>query len=243
MTLPPPDAGTSLPLAEGAPQAGELKIKERRSWRTWQLLSVALVAVILGMWINGDTGGGSSANGSNPDGGHLPAEGAGTPAASASGGTATTTTNAGGSSATTTTAAGGTSATTTQAAGGATTTTVAGGSTTATTAAGAAAGGPARVLLLSPQQKGNWTSTAFTTTTAPWNIGWAFSCAPAPAAGPSFQVFVTPSGSSASPTGTAAISETGASGQSVTPQSSLGAQELVVQTTASCTWIVKVTGS
>jgi hypothetical protein len=225
MTLPPPDGGASFPLSdEAVPQAGELKIKERRSWKTWQLLSVALVAAIIGMWINGDTGGGgSSAASSNPDGGHLPAEGAGTPAASGSGAT-TTTAAAGGSSATTTT-------------------TIAGGSTTATTVAGAAAGGAARVLLLSPQQKGNWTSTAFTTTTAPWNIGWAFSCAPAPASGPSFQVFVTPSPSSGSPTGTAAISETGASGQSVTPQSSLGAQELVVQTAASCTWIIKVTGS
>jgi hypothetical protein len=239
MTVPPPEGGA----LDGIPQSGELKIKERRTWKTWQLLSVALVAAILGMWINGDTGGGgsSSATSSNPDGGKLPAEGAGAPAGSASGGT-TTTDAAGGSSATTTTAAGGSSGTTTTTgAGGATTTTVAGGSTTATTAAGAAAG-PARVLLLSPQQKGNWTSTAFTTTGA-WNIGWAFSCAPAPAGGPSFQVYVTPAGSSASPTGTAAVSETGASGQSVTPQSSLGAQELVVQTTASCSWIVKVTGS
>jgi len=242
MTVLPPDGGALPPPSDGTPQAGEFKIKERRSWKTWQLLSVALVAAVLGMWINGDTGGGTSATSANPDNGKLPAEGAGASTTSASGGTATTIA-AGGSSATTTTAAGGSSATTTTAAGGATTTTVAGGSTTATTAAGAAAGGPARVLLLSPQQKGNWTSTAFTTTVAPWNIGWAFSCAPAPAAGPSFQVFVTTAGSSASPTGTAAISETGASGQSVTPQSGLGAQELVVQTTASCSWIVKVTGS
>jgi hypothetical protein len=239
MTVPPPE-GSGL---DGVPQPGELKIKERRSWKTWQLLSVALVAAILGMWINGDTGGGggsSSATSSNPDGGKLPAEGAGAPAASGSRGTSTTVA-AGGTSGTSTTAAGDSSATTTTGAGGSTTT-VAGGSTTATTAAGAAAG-PARVLLLSPQQKGNWTSTAFTTTAAPWNIGWAFNCAPAPAGGPSFQVFVTQAGSSASPTGTAAVSETGASGQSVTPQSSLGAQELMVQTTASCSWIIKVTGS
>jgi hypothetical protein len=236
MTATPIDGGAS----DGVPQSGDLKIKERRSWRTWQLLTVALVAAILGMWINGDTGGGgsSSATSSNPDGGKLPAEGAGAPAASGSGGT-TTTVAAGG---TATTRAGSSSATTTTGAGGSTTTTVAGGSTTATTAAGAATG-PARVLLLSPQQKGNWTSTAFTTTAAPWNIGWAFNCAPAPAGGPSFQVFVTQAGSSASPSGTAAVSETGASGQSVTPQSSLGAQELVVQTTASCSWIIKVTGS
>jgi len=110
-----------------------------------------------------------------------------------------------------------------------------------TAASSTATAGPARVLLESPQLKGNWTSTSFTTTAAPWNIGWAFQCAPAPAAGPSFQVFVTPAGSAAS--GTAAISETGASGQSVTAASSLGAQTLVVQAPASCTWIVKVTGS
>ena len=83
MTAPPPDGGASFPLSDDAvPQVGELKIKERRSWKTWQLLSVALVAAIIGMWINGDTGGGSSAASSNPDGSHLPAEGAGAPAAS-----------------------------------------------------------------------------------------------------------------------------------------------------------------
>jgi len=233
MTLPDP----SIAPADHTPQPGEFKIKERRSWKTWQLLTAVLVAAVLGMWINGDTGGSGTATATGTTSGTLP------PASTASGasGSSTTTTSAGGGSATTTTTAAGGSAPTT-AAGGSTTTTVAGGSTTATAASGAAAG-PARVLLLSPQQKGNWTSTAFTTTVAPWSIGWAFSCAPAPAAGPSFEVYVTPAGSSASPTGTAAISETGASGQSVTTQSSLGAQELVVQATASCTWVVKVTGS
>ncbi len=97
------------------------------------------------------------------------------------------------------------------------------------------------MLLTSPQLKGNWTSTSFTTTAAPWNIGWAFACAPAPAAGPSFQVFVVPAGGT--PTGTPAISETGATGQSVTAQTTTGAQTLVIQTSPSCTWIVKVTGS
>ena len=111
---------------DGAPQAGELKIKERRSWKTWQLLSAALVAAILGMWINGDTGGGgsSSERGSNPDGGKLPAEGRGN-SGGVRFGCATTTTAAagaarprrpplhsGGSAATTTTAAGGSTTTT-----------------------------------------------------------------------------------------------------------------------------------
>ena len=219
--------------SDGAPQPGELKIKERRTWKTWQLFTAVLVAVIVGMWINGDTGGGgtSSANGTGSGGGHLPPPSA----ASSSAGSGTTTT---------TTAAGGGSVTTTTTAGGSTTTTAAGGSTTTSTTSPAGSApppGPARQLLLSPQQQGNWTSTPFTTTAAPWNIGWAFRCAPAPASGPSFQVFVTPAGSP--PSGPAAISETGPSGQSVTAQSSLGSQTLVVQAPASCTWIVKVTGT
>jgi hypothetical protein len=52
---------------------------------------------------------------------------------------------------------------------------------------------------------------------------------------------VTPAGSP--PSGTPAISESGPSGQSVTAQSTLGAHTLVVQAPATCTWVVKVTGS
>jgi hypothetical protein len=240
VTVPTDGAEPLLASSDDTPRPGDLKIKERRSWKTWQLLAVALVAVILGMWINGDTGGTPSATGTSSGSGKLPPPSSASAPATAGTSTATTTTAAGGS--TTTTAAGG--STTTTAAGGSTTTTVAGGDTTTTTAASGsstAAAGPARVLLTSPQLKGNWTSTSFTTTAAPWNIGWAFRCAPAPVAGPSFQVFVTPVGSP--PTGTPAISETGPSGQSVTAQSSLGAQTLVVQSTATCTWIVKVTGT
>jgi len=224
----PSNSGDALASSDHAPERGELKIKERRTWRTWQLLTAILVATIFGMWINGDTGGGAS-SASSAGSSKLPPSA--TPSSSSTAGGSTTTTTAGGS-------------TTTTAAGGSTTTTAAGGSTTTTAASSTsstAAAGPARVLLESPQLKGNWTSTSFTTTAAPWNIGWAFQCAPAPAAGPSFQVFVTPAGSAAS--GTPAISETGTSGQSVTTASSLGAQTLVVQAPASCTWIVKVTGS
>ncbi|MGO8862357.1 MAG: hypothetical protein ACLQRH_16565 [Acidimicrobiales bacterium] len=238
----PSDNGDALASSNDPPGPGELKIKERRSWKTWQLLTAVLVAALVGMWINGDTGG-SATSASSSTSGTLP------PASGSSAAGSTTTTAAGGGSVTTTTAAGGSTSTiaaggstTTTAAGGATTTTAAGGSTTTTAAGGSTPpAGPARVLLESPQQQGNWTSTSFTTTVAPWNIGWAFQCAPAPAAGPSFQVSVTPAG--AAPSGTPAISETGASGQSVTTQSSLGAQTLVVQAPAGCTWIVKVTGS
>ncbi len=164
---PPPSSGD-------VPKPGDLKIKERRSWKTWQLLTAVLVAVIAGMWINGDTGGGASST-------HTTGSGHGTlPANSIAAGTGT-----GGSAVTTTTAPGGSSSTTTTVAGG-TTTTVAGGSTTtpttfSTSSSGAA--GPARQLLLSPQLQGDWTSTPFTTTAAGWNIGWAFNCTPAPASG------------------------------------------------------------
>ena len=221
VTSPPDNVDAPLASSDEPPKPGEFKIKERRSWRTWQLLVAILVATILGMWINGDTGGGAPSTKREST---LPPQSAGSTGAAAGGSTATTTTAAGGSSATTTT--------------------VAGGSTTTSTApstSSAAAAGPARVLLTSPQLQGNWTSPPFTTTAAGWNIGWAFRCAPAPAAGSSFQVFVTPSGSP--PSGAAAISETGPSGQSVTALSTLGAQTLVVQAPGSCTWVVKVTGS
>ena len=231
----PGDNGEQPAVTSDPPERGELKIKERRSWRTWQLLTAVIVAAVLGMGINGDTGGSSSASDTSTTSGTLPPESTVKPD---SGGASTTTTAPGAGGSTTTTAAGGSSGTTT------TTTAATGGGSTTTTSSSpgsTAAAGPAGVLLTSPQQTGNWTSPAFTTTAAGWNIGWAYRCAPAPATGPAFQVFIVPAGSS--PTGTAAISETGASGQSVTSQSSLGSQTLVVQTTASCTWIVKVTGS
>ena len=206
-----PGPGTSD--GDVMPAPGELQIKGRRSWATWQLVVAVALAILVGFALNGTTAGSTSASSSAPAY-KLP---------TTSGSTATTT------------AAGG--STTTTAAGGSTTTTAAGGSAT-TTAAGA---GPAHVLLGPTQMQGNWTSPAFTTTVAGWNIGWAFSCAPAPASGPSFQVFVTPTGASLG--GTPAVSETGASGQSVTAQSTLGAQTLVVQAPTGCTWVVKVTGS
>src|SRR5208282_3561160 len=101
-------------------------------------------------------------------------------------------------------------------------------STTSTTAA------PAQLLLGPTQSQGNWTSPAFTVTASGWNIGWAFRCTPAPTAGPSFQVSVAAAGSS--PTGAPAISETGASGQAVSTESTIGKQTLVVQAPASCVW-------
>jgi hypothetical protein len=197
------------------PAPGELQIKSKRSWATWQLLLAVIIAVVIGFGLNGTTQSSSTVA-------------SGAPAYKVPASTGATTTTAPGGS-TTTTAPDGTT----------TTTSAAAGSTTTTSSAASA--GPARVLLGPTQKQGNWTSPAFTTTVAGWNVGWAFSCSPAPASGASFQVYVTPTGGS--PSGTPAISATGASGQSVTAQSSLGAQTLVVQAPAGCSWVVKVTGS
>ena len=98
-----------------------------------------------------------------------------------------------------------------------------------------------RVLLTSPQQQGNWTSHSFTTTAAPWNIGWAFSAPPLRPQVPRSRCSSRRPGRRS--TGRPRSARPGASGQSVTPQSSLGAQALVVQAPASCTWVIKVTGS
>jgi hypothetical protein len=223
MSLPPESssgAGTALgqtgpgSFENATPTPGELHIKGRRTWATWQLVVAVGVAILIGFALNGTTGGSATAS-------------SGAPAykVPASAGSVSTTTAPGGS-------------TTTTAAGGSTTTTAAGGSTTTVSTA---APGPARVLLGPSQMSGNWTSPAFTTTAAGWNIGWAFNCSPAPASGPSFQVSVAPAGSSAA--GAPVVSGTGASGQSVTSQSSLGSQTLAVQAATGCTWVVKVTGS
>jgi hypothetical protein len=214
----------------GMPARGDLGIKEKRTWKTWQLVTGMLVALLLGMAVDYYLAGGqgSATSSSGAPGYHIPT----------STGSTTTTTHVSAS------ASAGSTTTTTAARGSSTTTTQAGGSTTTSTSpstSSTAAAGPARVLMGPTQLQGNWTSPTFTTTAAGWNIGWAFKCVPAPAGGPSFQVFVTPAGST--PSGTPAISETGPSGQSVTAQSSLGAQTLVVQAPATCTWAVKVTGS
>ena len=191
-------------------------------------LVACVIAFLFGLWWNYKPVG-SNASSSAP-GYTLP---------KASGTTPTTTpSSSGASSGSTTTSVSGGSTTTV--ANGSTTTTVASGST-ATSAPSSTAAGPVRVPMGPTQLHGNWTSPAFTTTVAGWNIGWAFSCTPTPASGPSFQVFVTTAGGS--PSGTPAISETGASGQSITAQSTLGTQTLVVQAPAGCTWAVKVTGS
>jgi hypothetical protein len=224
------DSGAADP-EESVPQPGELHIHQKRSWRTWQLAAAVLVALIIGMWINGDTGGGGSASaGSGTPAGESklpPAQG---PSA---GSGSSTTTSPRGSSATTTTLAGG--------AGSATTTTVAGG-------AGAGSGttgttqplGQESYLVPAYQSSGNWTSPAFNIAGSTWYLGWAFSCNPVPAAKPTFAVYVVPSGGT--PSGTPAVTSSDPQGQSVTNLTSTGSQSIAVQAPPQCRWVVKVTG-
>jgi len=220
----PSDLGPDpLLSANYQPDKGELHIKERRSWKTWQLLTAVVIAAACGMWINGNSGPASGINGaSSTSGGYkLPP---------ASGSTSTSVAGAAGArgAATTTTSAGGSTAQTA-------------GNTTTTSSTTPVIVGPATVLVPATQQTGNWTSPAFTIAGGTWNIGWAFQCAPAPTGGPSFQIFAVSNGGS--PGSNPAVTSTVASGQAVTPLTSTGSQQIVVQTTAACRWVVKVTGS
>ena len=236
-----PDAGggtevdTGSDLDDRQPEPGDLHIVQKRTWRTWQLVAAVIVAALLGMWINGSTGGASGSSATSGGESKLPppSESTTTPPSGAHGsssGSTTTTTAGGAAGATTTTTAGsgGGSA-------GATTTTTTGGGAPATAAAG-----PNTVLVPATQQTGNWTSPAFTIAGGTWDIGWAFRCTPPPASGPSFQVFVVANGASPGPT--PAVTSTDPQGQSVTPQTSTGSQQIVVQAPPGCLWAVKVTG-
>jgi hypothetical protein len=209
------------------PEKGDLKIKERRTWKTWQLLIAVIVAAVVGMWFNGNAGSASGTGGGSGSGhGYkLPPAAGSSAAAGASGSSSTSAAGA----ATTTTAAG------------ATTTTVAGGSSGSTTPTTAAAVGPATVLVPETQQTGNWTSPAFTIAGGTWNIGWAFQCVPAPSAPPAFQIFVVNNG--AAPGASPAVTSSDASGNAIASVTSTGSQQIIVQTGASCRWAVKVTGS
>jgi hypothetical protein len=214
--------------SDPTPARGDLGIKEKRSWKTWQLLVGVAAAALIGMAINYRTVGASQS--SSTKGAYtLPAPS----------GSATTTTGASttGSDVGTTT----TAASTSGSEAGTSTTTSGGSSTSSSTTTSSVAPTPARLLLGPTQSQGNWTSTAFTTTSPGWNIGWAFACPAAPPSGASFQISVTPVGSS--PSGAPAISETGASGQAVSAQSAVGQQTLAVVAAPSCTWAIKVTGS
>jgi hypothetical protein len=230
---PEPSADPTL-AANYEPEKGELKIKERRSWRTWQLVAVALLAAVLGMWFNGNAGSASGTAGGSGSGYKLPPAGSAATATTSAGSSAAS----GASSSTTTTAAGGATAAT---GAGSTETTVAGGSSESTPTSSPVAVGPATVLVPEVQQAGNWTSPAFTIAGGTWNIGWAFQCAPAPSAPPSFEIFVVNNG--AAPGSTPAVTSSAASGQAVTPQTSTGSQQIIVQTSAACRWAAKVTGA
>jgi hypothetical protein len=244
----PVDMGPVRPQSlSDVPAPGSLRLKEKRSWKTWQLVLCAVAFALIGMAINGNVGasdsGGSSGSGTSGGGAYtLPPAGGSSTSTTVStvGGSTTTSAPTAGSSTTTSAPTAGSTTTTTKAGGKSkdTTTTTASSSSSSTTTTSTP---PARLLLGPTQLQGNWTSPAFTITAPAWNIGWAFQCTPAPTTGTSFEVFVTAAG--VAPGGAAAISETGASGHAVTAQTSLGEQTLVVQAPANCAWAVKVTGS
>ena len=175
--FPPPSGAPAggQPEPDGPmPARGELGLKDRRSWKSWQLALAMLAALLIGFALNYKTVGASSGNQKAYT---LP------PAAS----TTTTSTTLAGST------TGGSTATTTTVGGGPTTATVAGGSTTTTVATG-----PAQVLLAAYQAQGNfWTSTPFTTTVSRWMIKLGLIAALLCHSGPAFQVFVTPVGGGA----------------------------------------------
>jgi hypothetical protein len=223
----PRRTGSNL-ASDATPARGELGIKEKRTWKTWQLLVGIAAAALIGMAINYRVVGASQA--SSTKGAYtLPA-----PSGSATTTTTASTTGSDVGTSTTTASTGGPDV--------GTSTTIAGGSSTSSsTTTSSVASTPARVLLGPTQSQGNWTSPAFTATSPGWNIGWAFQCPSAPPSGASFQISVTPVGSS--PSGAPAISETGASGQAVSAQSTVGQQILTVQAAPSCVWAIKVTGS
>jgi hypothetical protein len=202
--------------ASGGPAPGELGITERRSWHTWQLVVFGVACLLLGMLItwSGNSGATQGSTGSSTGSNYKLPPPAGTSA---------------------TTAPGAASATTQPPATSGATSPPSSAVTTTTTP-----GSPQVLLGPTAETHGSWTSSAFTVGSGTWSIGWAFRCTPAPASGPSFQVFVVPSGGK--PGTTPAVNETGASGQSITSQTSVGSQELQVTAPTSCVWLVKVTG-
>lgn len=230
-----PDTQTDPLLADDyQPEKGDLKIKERRAWKTWQLVAAMVVAAVFGMWFNGNAGSRSGTSSGSGSTYKLPP--ASSPATTVPSGASS---GASAASSTTTTAAGG--ATTTTATGGTTTTTAAGGAAGGSTATSSTvAAGPATVLIPATQLSGNWTSPAFNIAAGTWNIGWAFQCVPVPSTTPTFQIFVVDNG--AAPGSTPAVTSSTGSGNSVTPQTSAGSQQIIVQTSAACRWAVKVTG-
>jgi len=100
---------------------------------------------------------------------------------------------------------------------------------------------PATVLVPATQLTGDWTSPVFNIAGGTWNIGWAFACSPVPAATPTFAVFVVNAGANPGPG--PAVTSSAATGQSVTPQTTTGSQQIDVRAPAGCRWAVKVTGS
>jgi hypothetical protein len=210
---------------EQAPAPGELHIKGRRSWKTWQLVIAVLLALGVGMALNYNSSSAKASTGSASGGGYK------LPPASGAGATTTAPTNEHGGN---TAVRGGSASTTTTAAGSGTTT------STSTPATSTPVTGVTQILIPATQSQGNWTSTPFTVAGGTWNIGWAYRCTPPPASGAALQIFVV--GPDGKPAATPAVTQTGPQGQSITPQTTAGQQRIEVESPPGCIWAVKVTG-
>ena len=152
-------------------QPGELGIRERRTWKSWQLACACLVALLVGMAIG--HGGASSAGATSavytppPPSGSTSGAGGGSTASSTSGSSLP----GGGSPSTTTLPA----ATTTLPL--------------------------STVLLPQVTARGPAVTPSFRAGSAPWHIGWAYDCRSAPGSTGTFQVFPLGAGQSPSPAG------------------------------------------
>ena len=216
---PPPDPNWVQPV--NSPQPGDLGIREKRSWATWQFITAIVIAALIGMAI-GHSGGSSSAAG-GAGGGQtlrtLPPESTGP-----SGATATTVAGATGTSSSIASNAG---ASTTTSAGGTSTTTKSGASTTTT-----APPGPQAYLIHNLQGTGPTNLPALKIAGGQWTIGWAYRCVLAPGGAAKFQIL-----GAATP-----VNEQGRNGSGTTQESKAGAQQLRIVTDPACAWAVTVVG-
>ena len=189
-----------------------LGIHERRSWATWQLAVVAVVAVFVGMIIGYSgkkTGpGGSTGAGIKLNLGPAPTS----PRASTIGGSAGLSPGTQPTEPTTT-------------------------GPTSTPSTSPASNTPRVVLMAQVTGSGPSQLPAFTTA-GPWNIGWAYDCVGAPGGTAAFAIQVL----SDVGTGASAVQESGRSGKGVSPENTSGRHRLQITTDPACRWAAKVTG-
>ncbi len=246
------------------PAPGELRIRERRSWRTWQLIVGLAIALVVGMVI-GNSGGRNAAPVTNAYTLPAPAGSPDSPSASspsaAASVSATTKASAAGtptstvatSAAVPTTTAPGPSTTLPAASeppgtgggptAGVSTSIVAGGQDytvgpAAPTITAASAAAPAGgVLVPKAQASGSWSTASFTVSSGSWQVGWAYSCSGV-RAGEAFQIYVLSAGGKATPE--PIVQQWTLADQGVTSADVHGTLTLQIEANETCVSAVKV---